>query len=73
MGSWVYSSLSSVDYTTVFDRTQILSLRAIYKWTPKQMPFCLHLEGVGHYDIGERQTQFSVCGVLSFYPSIRLR
>ena len=73
MGSWVYSSLSSVDYTTVFDRTQILSLRAIYKWTPKQMPFCLHLEGAGHYDIGERQTQVSVCGVLSFYPSIRLR
>ena len=73
MGSWLYSNLSSVDGTTVFDRTEMLSLRAWYKWSPKGEPFCLHVEGSVHYDIGERQLQYSAGCVLSFYPKFRLR
>lgn len=73
LGSWLYSSLSSVDYTTVLDCCQIASLRAVYKWEPARMPFILHLEGSAYYDLGERQTQFSVGCVLNFHPSIRLR
>jgi len=73
MGSWLYSSLSSVDYTTVLDRCQIASLRAVYKWEPARTPFSLHVEGSTYYDLGERQTQFSVGCVFNFHPSIRLR
>lgn len=73
MGSWLYSNLSAVDGTTVFDRTEMLSLRAWYKWSPTDEPFCLHIEGSAHYDIGEQQAQYSVGCVLCFYPKFRLR
>ena len=73
MGSWLYSNLSSVDGTTVFDRTEMLSLRAWYKWSPKDEPFCPHVEGSAHYDIGERQVQYAIACALNFHPSIRLR
>lgn len=73
MGSWLYSSLSSVDHTTVFDHTRVLSLRAVYKWSVAHVPFVLHTEGSAHYDIGERQMQYSMGCVLSFSPSIHLR
>ena len=73
LGSCLYSNLSSVDGTTVFDRTEMLSLRTWYKWSPTDEPFCLHIEGSAHYDIGERQVQYSAGCVLSFYPKFRLR
>ena len=73
LGSWLYSNLSSVDGTTVFGRTQMLSLRAYYKWTPANEKFSFHIEGSAHYDIGERQPQYSVGCVLSFNPQFRLR
>ena len=73
LGSWLYSNLSSVDGTIVFDRTDMLSLRAWYKWNPADEPFCLHVEGAAHYDIGERQMQYSVGCALNFSPNFRLR
>ena len=73
MGSWLYSSLSSVDGTTVLDPAQMLSLHASYVWQQPRNMFSLRAEAAAHYDIGERQTQFSVGCALSFYPSIRLR
>ena len=72
MGSGLYSNLSTVDGTTVFERTGMLSLRTYYKWNPEREPFCLHLEGSAHYDIGERQMQFAIRCALNFYPHIRL-
>lgn len=73
LGSWLYSNLSSVDGTTVFDRTQMLSLQAFYNWHPTDEPFNLHVGGSAHYDIGERQPQFAVQCALYFHPTIRLR
>ena len=72
LGSWLYSNLSSVDDTTVFDRTQMLSLYAYYNWKPQGEKFNFHIGGSAHYDIGERQMQYAVRCALSFYPSIRL-
>ncbi|MBP5526902.1 MAG: hypothetical protein J6X79_00445 [Bacteroidales bacterium] len=72
LGSWLYSNLSSVDGTTVFDRTQILSFTTYYNWRPKGEPFNLHIGGSAHYDIGEQQMQFAVHCALAFWPSIRL-
>lgn len=73
LGSWLYSNLSSVDGTTVFDRTQLLSFHASYNWTPRNEPFNLYVGGAAHYDIGERQMQYAVRCALFFHPSIRLR
>lgn len=73
LGSWLYSNLSSVDGTTVFDRTQLLSFNATYNWHPEGEPFNLHIGGSAHYDIGERQPQFAIQCALFFHPSIRLR
>ena len=73
LGSWLYSNLSSVDGTTVFDRTQMLSLHTYYNWNPQHEPFNLHIGGSAHYDIGERQMQYAVHCALYFHPSIRLR
>ena len=73
MGSWLYSNLSSVDGTTVFDRTQMVSFHAYYNWAPQHESFNLHVGGSAHYDIGERQPQFAVHCALYFHPSIRLR
>ena len=72
-GSWLYSNLSSVDGTTVFDRAQMLSLHTYYNWSPEGEPFNLHIGGSAHYDIGERQMQYAVRCALYFHPSIRLR
>ena len=73
LGSWLYSNLSSVDGTTVFDRTQMLSFQTYYNWSPTGEPFNLHVGGSAHYDIGERQPQFAVRCALYFHPTIRLR
>ena len=73
LGSWLYSNLSSVDGTTVFDRTQMISIQSSYNWSPSGEPFNLHIGGSAHYDIGERQMQYAVRCALFFHPSIRLR
>lgn len=73
LGSWLYSNLSSVDGTTVFDRTQMLSFHAYYNWKPQNEPFNLHIGGLAHYDIDEQQMQYAVHCALYFHPSQRLR
>ena len=73
LGSWLYSNISSVDGTTVFDRTQMLSFHAYYNWKPQNEPFNLHIGGLAHYDIDEQQMQYAVHCALYFHPSQRLR
>ena len=73
LGSWLYSNLSSVDGTTVFDRTQMLSFQTYYNWSPTGEPFNLHIGGSAHYDIGEQQMQYAIQCALYFHPTIRLR
>lgn len=73
LGSWLFSNLSALTPTLIFDRTQVLVAKASHIWTSGHQPCMLRLEASGYYYPDERRLQYSFgCSVL-FNPSFRLK
>ena len=73
LGSWLYSNLSALKSTLMFDRTQLVTAKASYLWTTGHHPCALRLDAAAHYCPDEKRVQYSFgCSIL-FHPSFRLK
>lgn len=73
LGQWHYSNLSSVDGNLTYDRTQVLTFRANYRWRPWRENFVLNLQGSIYHYLPEKRTQYSIGLIIGFHPTLRLK
>lgn len=73
LGSWLYSNLSSVDGTTTFDRTDVLTGRIFFIHRAWMENYSLQINASAYYYPIEQQLQYSIGCSFVFYPSLYLK